>query len=33
MKSLISVLLGKVGKKETDNAIDVLSRVLNGSTR
>jgi alkylhydroperoxidase/carboxymuconolactone decarboxylase family protein YurZ len=33
MKSLISVLTAKVGKKEADNASDVLSRVLNGRTR
>jgi len=33
MKSLISVLAAKVGKKEADNANDVLSRVLNGRTR
>ncbi|MGA2404641.1 MAG: carboxymuconolactone decarboxylase family protein [Syntrophobacteraceae bacterium] len=33
MRSLISVLAAKVGKKEADNANDVLSRVLNGRTR
>ena len=33
MKSLISVLTAKVGKREADNASDVLSRVLNGRTR
>jgi 4-carboxymuconolactone decarboxylase len=33
MKSLISVLAAKVGKKEADNASDVLSRVLNGRAR
>ncbi len=33
MKSLVSVLAAKVGKKEADNASDVLSRVLNGRTR
>ena len=33
MKNLISVLAAKVGKKEADNASDVLSRVLNGRTR
>ncbi len=32
MKSLVSVLAAKVGKKEADNASDVLSRVLNGRT-
>lgn len=30
MKSLISVLAARVGKKEADNANDVLGRVLNG---
>ncbi|HVO83618.1 MAG TPA: carboxymuconolactone decarboxylase family protein [Syntrophobacteria bacterium] len=30
MKSLISVLAAKVGKKEADNASDVLGRVLSG---
>jgi 4-carboxymuconolactone decarboxylase len=33
IKSLISVLAAKVGKKEADNARDVLNRVLNGRTR
>jgi len=33
MKSLVSVLAAKVGKKEADNASDVLSRALNGRTR
>jgi 4-carboxymuconolactone decarboxylase len=33
MKSLISVLAAKVGKKEADSASDVLIRVLNGRTR
>src|SRR5512141_2793388 len=33
MKSLISVLAAKGGKKEADNARDVLSRVLNSKTR
>jgi alkylhydroperoxidase/carboxymuconolactone decarboxylase family protein YurZ len=33
MKSLISVLAAKVGKKEAVNASDVLSTVLNGRTR
>jgi alkylhydroperoxidase/carboxymuconolactone decarboxylase family protein YurZ len=33
MKSLIPVLAAKVGKKEADNASDVLNRVLNGRTR
>jgi 4-carboxymuconolactone decarboxylase len=33
MKSLVSMLGAKVGKKEADNASDVLSRVLNGRTR
>jgi 4-carboxymuconolactone decarboxylase len=33
MKSLISVLAAKVGKKEADNASDVLGRVLNSRTR
>jgi len=32
MKSLVSVLAAKVGKKEADNASDVLSRVLKGRT-
>ena len=30
MKSLIAVLAAKVGKKEADNASDVLGKVLNG---
>jgi 4-carboxymuconolactone decarboxylase len=30
MKSLIAVLAAKVGKKEADNATEVLGRVLNG---
>ena len=29
MRSLISVLSAKVGKKEADNASEVLSKVLN----
>ena len=33
MKSLVSVLAAKVGKKEADNASDVLNRVLKGRTR
>jgi 4-carboxymuconolactone decarboxylase len=33
MKSLMSVLAAKVGKKEADNASGVLNRVLNGRTR
>ena len=33
MKSLISVIEAKVGKKEADNASEVLNRVLNGRTR
>jgi 4-carboxymuconolactone decarboxylase len=33
LNSLISVLGAKVGKKEADNASDVLSRVLNGRSR
>lgn len=33
MNSLISVLAAEVGKKEADNASDVLSRVLNDRTR
>lgn len=33
MWSLISVLAAKVGKKQADNASDVLSRALNGRTR
>jgi alkylhydroperoxidase/carboxymuconolactone decarboxylase family protein YurZ len=33
MRSLISVLAAKVGKKEADNANDVLDKVLNGKTR
>ncbi len=33
MKSLISLIEAKVGKKEADNASDVLNRVLNGRTR
>ena len=32
MKSLISVLTAKVGKKEAGNASDVLNRLLNGRT-
>ena len=33
MKSLVSVIEAKVGKKEADNASDVLNRVLNGRPR
>jgi 4-carboxymuconolactone decarboxylase len=33
MKSLISVLADKVGKREADNATEVLDRVLNERTR
>jgi 4-carboxymuconolactone decarboxylase len=33
MKSLVSVLGARVGKREADTASDVLSRVLNGRTR
>ena len=33
MKNLIAAIAAKVGKKEADNASDVLNRILNGRTR